>query len=195
MSRLMIALFVAAGLGYAGVNSAQTYAPKTTVASTSASMTKEGYAQAKKDADAQYKIDKDRCSSLSGNAKDICMAEAGADDIARAKRGRHKNTPRRTRVSRARGGVKGQQGKSATTEAIRRTSHRGSRRWVRAKADAKWTAGDGCKGRAAKQVARRKEAPVEAHAPAHGRHRGNAGAPGPTRTRRPRGARARYGGN
>ena len=83
MSKLMIALFVAAGLGSAGVNAAQTYAPKTTVASTSASMTKEGYAQAKKDADAQYKIDKERCSSLSGNAKDICMAEAkGHEKVA-----------------------------------------------------------------------------------------------------------------
>jgi len=96
MSKLMIALFVAAGLSYAGVNSAQTYAPKTTVASASASMSKEGYAQAKKDADAQYKIDKERCSSLSGNAKDICMAEAkGKDDIARAEAAAaYENTPK-----------------------------------------------------------------------------------------------------
>jgi hypothetical protein len=83
-------------VGYAGVNSAQTYAPKTTVASTSAAMTKEGYAQAKKDADAQYKIDKERCSSLSGNAKDICLAEAkGKDDIARAEAAAaYENTPK-----------------------------------------------------------------------------------------------------
>ena len=96
MSKLMIALFVTAGLGYAGVNSAATYAPKTTVASTSASMSKEGYAQAKKDADAQYKIDKERCSSLSGNAKDICMAEAkGKDDVARAEAAAaYENTPK-----------------------------------------------------------------------------------------------------
>ena len=95
MSKLMIALFVAAGLGYAGVSSAQTYAPKTAVASAS-SMSKEGYAQAKKDADAQYKIDKERCSSLSGNAKDICMAEAkGKDDIARAEAAAaYENTPK-----------------------------------------------------------------------------------------------------
>jgi hypothetical protein len=94
MSKLMIALFVAAGLGYAGVNSAQTYASKTTLAS--ASLTKDGYAQAKKDADAQYKIDKERCSSLSGNAKDICMAEAkGKDDIARAEAAAaYENTPK-----------------------------------------------------------------------------------------------------
>ncbi len=98
MSKLMIALFVAAGLGYAGVSSAQTSAPtnapKTTA--TSASMTKDGYAQAKKDADAQYKVDKERCSSLSGNAKDICMAEAkGKDDIARAEAAAaYENTPK-----------------------------------------------------------------------------------------------------
>ena len=96
MSKLMIALFVAAGLGYAGVSSAQTYAPKTTLASASSSLTKEGYAQAKKDADAQYKVDKERCSSLSGNAKDICMAEAkGKDDIARAEAAAaYENTPK-----------------------------------------------------------------------------------------------------
>ncbi len=86
MSRLMIALLVAAGLGYAGVSSAQTYTHKTTtVASASSTLTKDGYAQAKKDADAQYKTDKERCASMSGNAKDICMAEAkGKDDVARA---------------------------------------------------------------------------------------------------------------
>ena len=40
---------------------------------------------AKKDADAQYKIDKEACSSLSGNAKDICVAEAkGKDNVAKA---------------------------------------------------------------------------------------------------------------
>ena len=51
----------------------------------SASMTKDGYAQAKKDADAQYKLDKEACASLSGNAKDICIAEAkGKDDVAKA---------------------------------------------------------------------------------------------------------------
>ena len=94
MSRLMIALFVTAGLGVAGVSAAQTYAPKTTLAT--ASMTKDGYAQAKKDADAQYKIDKDACSSLSGNAKDICIAEAkGKDDVAKAEaEAAYENTPK-----------------------------------------------------------------------------------------------------
>ena len=83
MSKLMIALFAIAGLTIAGAGSAQMQAPKPTLASVS--MTKEGYAQAKKDADAQYKVDKQACATLSGNAKDICMAEAkGKEDIARA---------------------------------------------------------------------------------------------------------------
>jgi membrane-associated HD superfamily phosphohydrolase len=94
MSKLMIALLVTAGLGYAGVTSAQTYAPKTTLAS--ATLTKDGYAQAKKDADARYKIDKEACASMSGNAKDICMAEAkGRDDVSRAEAAAaYENTPK-----------------------------------------------------------------------------------------------------
>ena len=81
MSKLMIALFVAAGLGFAGAGSAQMYSPKTP----SAPMSKDSYTTAKTDADAQYKIDKNACSALSGNAKDICTAEAkGKDDIAKA---------------------------------------------------------------------------------------------------------------
>ena len=94
MSRLIIALFITAGLSFAGVGSAQTYPHKTTAAS--ASLTKDGYTQAKKAADAQYKIDKEACSSLSGNAKDICIAEAKAkDDIARAEAAvAYENTPK-----------------------------------------------------------------------------------------------------
>ena len=100
MSRLLIALFITAGLGFAGVSSAQTYAPKTTLAT--ASMTKDGYAQAKKDADAQYKIDKNACSSLSGNAKDICVTEAkGKDDVAKAEAAAaYENTPKTRETAR-----------------------------------------------------------------------------------------------
>ena len=100
MSKLLIALFVTAGLSVAGVSAAQTYAPRTTLAT--ASMTKDGYAQAKKDADAQYKIDKDACSSLSGNAKDICVAEAkGKDDIAKAEAAAaYENTPKARETAR-----------------------------------------------------------------------------------------------
>jgi hypothetical protein len=83
MSKLMIALFITAGLTVAGAGSAQTYGAKNTSSSTP--MTKDSYAMAKKDADAQYKIDKEACSSLNGNAKDICVAEAkGKDNVAKA---------------------------------------------------------------------------------------------------------------
>lgn len=92
MSRLMIALFVAAGLGIALPAAAQTYPLK----SDSAPMSKDSYTMAKKDADAQYKIDKDACSSQSGNAKDICLAQAkGKDHVAKADaEAAYENTPK-----------------------------------------------------------------------------------------------------
>lgn len=104
MSKLMIALFVTAGLGFAGPGSAQTSANKTTLAS--ASMSKDNYALVKKNADAQYKVDKDACSTLSGNAKDICVAEAkGKDNVAKAEaEAAYQNTPKAresARVARA----------------------------------------------------------------------------------------------
>jgi hypothetical protein len=81
MSKLLIALFITAGLSIAGPAAAQMYASKTA----STSMSKEGYTSAKSNAAAQYKADKDACSSLSGNAKDICIAEAkGKDNVALA---------------------------------------------------------------------------------------------------------------
>jgi len=87
MSKLMTALFVAAGLGFAGTAAAQSYATP---------MSKDGYTMAKKDADAQYKIDKDACSSLSANAKDICVAKAkGKDSVAKADaEASYENTPK-----------------------------------------------------------------------------------------------------
>ena len=100
MSKLMIALFVTAGLGFAGPGTAQTYTSKTTLApmskTTSTPMSKETYAMAKTNADAQYKLDKDACSSLNGNAKDICVAEAkGKENVAKAEaEAAYKNTPK-----------------------------------------------------------------------------------------------------
>jgi hypothetical protein len=92
MSKLMIALFVTAGLGFAGTGMAQTYAPK----SDSSPMSKDSYTMAKTNADAQYKIDKDACSSMSGNAKDICVAQAkGKDHVAKADaEAAYENTPK-----------------------------------------------------------------------------------------------------
>ena len=92
MSKLMIALFVTVGLGFAGPGAAQMYAPKTT----STPMSKDSYTMAKTNADAQYRIDNDACSSLKGNAKDICVAEAkGKDNIAKADaEAAYENTPK-----------------------------------------------------------------------------------------------------
>jgi hypothetical protein len=100
MSKLMIALFVTAGLGFAGSGAAQMNSPMT------APISKASYTQAVKDADAQYKIDKDACSSLSGNAKDICVAEAkGKASVAKADaEAAYKHTPKareNARIARA----------------------------------------------------------------------------------------------
>ena len=108
MSRFL--MLVAAGsaalaaISFAGHGFAQTYAPK---ASTPAALTKDGYTEAKKNADAQYKTDREACSSLAGNAKDICIAEAkGKNDVARAEAAvAYENTPvtrENARVARAR---------------------------------------------------------------------------------------------
>ncbi len=92
MSRLLIALFVTAGFAFAGTAGAQAY-PAT---SAEATMTKEGYATAKSNADAQYKVAKEACESLRGNAKDVCMAEAkGKDNVAKADaQAAYENTPK-----------------------------------------------------------------------------------------------------
>ena len=56
-----------------------------------------------KNAEAQYKMDKDACSSRSGNAKDICLAEAtGKEKIAKADaEAAYKNTPKAREDARA----------------------------------------------------------------------------------------------
>ena len=49
------------------------------------SMSKDVYKTAKDRIEAEYKADKAKCDSLSGNAKDICMAEAkGKEKVAKA---------------------------------------------------------------------------------------------------------------
>jgi hypothetical protein len=81
-----------AGLGFAGAGIAQTNAQKPT----STPMSKDSYTMATKDADDQYKVDKEACASLSGNAKDICSAEAkGKQHVAKADaQAAYKNTPK-----------------------------------------------------------------------------------------------------
>ena len=92
MTKLMIAMIAAAGVGFAGAATAQTYATK----SPSPTITKEAYAMAKTNADAQYKVDAAACSSLKANAKDICVAEArGKESIAKADaEAAYENTPK-----------------------------------------------------------------------------------------------------
>jgi len=88
----MIAVLLSAGLGFAGVGMAQMHSPK----AYPAPMSKADYTQALKDADAQYKIDKKACTSLSGNTKDICAAEAtGNQKVAKAQaEAAYKHTPK-----------------------------------------------------------------------------------------------------
>jgi hypothetical protein len=104
MSKLLIALFVSAGLGVAGC-ATQREAP-TAAAKPAAPISKDAYDTIVKNADAQYKTEKDACASRSGNAKDICLAEAkGKEKVAKADaEAAYKNTPKEreeARVTRA----------------------------------------------------------------------------------------------
>jgi len=109
MSKLMIALFVSAGLGVAGC-ATQRPAPVATAKPMApvvvAPITKDAYDLAIRNADAQGKMDKDACGTRSGNAKDICMAEAsGKEAVAKADaEAAYRNTPKEregARVARA----------------------------------------------------------------------------------------------
>jgi hypothetical protein len=71
-----------------------------------APISKDAYDLAVKNAETQYKMDKDACSPRSGNAKDICLAEAnGREKVAKADaEAAYKNTPKMredARVTRA----------------------------------------------------------------------------------------------
>ena len=87
MSKLLTALFVTAGLTLAGSATAQNGAPMAAAKPmvTATPISKDAYDVVVKNAETQYKTDKDACSSRSGNAKDICLAEAtGKEKIAKA---------------------------------------------------------------------------------------------------------------
>jgi len=87
MSKLLIALFVSVGLTLAGCATAQRDAPMAAAKpmAPAAPISKDAYDVVVKNAETQYKMDKDACSSRSGNAKDICLAEAtGKEKIAKA---------------------------------------------------------------------------------------------------------------
>ncbi len=100
MPRLLTALFAAASLSFAGTAIGQTTAPQSTAprapATTSATMSKDGYNAERDRAAAAYKADKESCSKMSGNAKDICMAEAkGKEKVTKAEaEAAYKNTPK-----------------------------------------------------------------------------------------------------
>ncbi|MEO8676023.1 MAG: hypothetical protein ABI569_10615 [Casimicrobiaceae bacterium] len=96
MSKLMIALFVTAGIGLAGCATqkpAPVAAAKPMVPT--APISKDAYDMAIKNADAQARINKDACASRTNNAKDICLAEAnGKELVAKADaEAAYKNTP------------------------------------------------------------------------------------------------------
>jgi hypothetical protein len=110
MSKLMIALLVAAGLGLAGCatqrDAPMTVAKPVVPVAPMSPISKDAYDAAVRNADAQSKVDKDACSSRSGNAKDICLAEAnGKEKVAKADaEAAYKNTPKEredARVTRA----------------------------------------------------------------------------------------------
>ena len=97
MSKLMIALFVAAGLGLTGCAAQRdAHVAATKPMAPAAPITKDAYDLAIKNADAQFKVDRDACSTRSGNAKDICLAEAtGKEKIAKAEaEAAFNNTPK-----------------------------------------------------------------------------------------------------
>jgi hypothetical protein len=81
-SNLTIGLMAAAGLTLSGAALAQP-------------MTKDARDQAYKAAEAQYKTERDACSALSGNAKDVCVEEAkGHEKVAKADAdASYRNTP------------------------------------------------------------------------------------------------------
>jgi hypothetical protein len=107
MSKLLIALFVAAGLGITGcATQSDTRVAAVKPMAPAAPITKDAYDTAIKNAEAQYKIDKDGCASRSGNAKDICLAEvSGKEKVAKANaEAAYKATPKAredARVARA----------------------------------------------------------------------------------------------
>ncbi|MBI2801077.1 MAG: hypothetical protein HYX63_12510 [Gammaproteobacteria bacterium] len=96
MSKLITVLCATAGLGIASASWAESYSPHTT------SMSQESYKMAKTNADTEYKIEKNACSSRSGNAEDICVAEAkGKANVAKAEaEAAYDNTPKTREAAR-----------------------------------------------------------------------------------------------
>ena len=88
-SNLLMALFSAAGLAIAGGATAQT-------------MSKDAHDNAYKSAESQYKMDRESCNTLAGNAKDVCVEDAkGKEKVAKAEAdAAFKNTPKSREAAR-----------------------------------------------------------------------------------------------
>ena len=97
MSKLIIAVFVTAALSFGGCATQRDASMATTrPTAPPVPISKEAYDTAVRNAETQYKIDKDACGARGGNAKDICLAEAsGKEKIAKADaEAAYKNTPK-----------------------------------------------------------------------------------------------------
>ena len=86
MSKLIVAVFVTAALSLGGCATQRDASMATTrPTAPPVPISKEAYDTAVRNAETQYKIDKDACGARSGNVKDICLAEAsGKEKIAKA---------------------------------------------------------------------------------------------------------------
>jgi hypothetical protein len=87
MNRLLMTMLISAGVGFAGVANA---------ADDHATMSRDAYKAEKDRISTAYKADREHCRSMSGNAKDICIAEAkGHEKVAKAELdAKMKNTER-----------------------------------------------------------------------------------------------------
>lgn len=96
MSKLTIALLITTGLVVGGCATQRDTRTTSAAPMSPAPMSKEAYDSAIRNAETQYKMNRDACDSRSGNAKDICVAEAkGKEKVAKADaEAAYKNTPK-----------------------------------------------------------------------------------------------------
>lgn len=86
MSRLLISVAIGVGLGVGGcATDRPVTASAARPAATFAPISKDSYDAAVRNAENQYRLDREACNARSGNAKDICVAEAsGKEKVAKA---------------------------------------------------------------------------------------------------------------
>ncbi len=98
MNRITISLLAVAGMSLASLSHAETGLPS----ATAPPISKESYAAAKTQAEAQYKIDDAACASLSGNTKDVCVVHAKAQEsVSKADaEAAYENTPKHREAAR-----------------------------------------------------------------------------------------------